>query len=113
MLFLFRLVFVTFFLIFTNLIFPAFKVGGKYQIVFAATIAAFLLQLSQTLLQHRFPVQERALICANVMLISLLLVKLLFVGVRLTFAGILLSYLGVSLMETLLPEENERILVKK
>lgn len=103
MLFLFRFAYTAIILILGALIFPPFKPGGRYQILFVAATGALLFQLIENIFENRVAYRERGLINGGGILVGFLLGWLLFKRVYFTFTGIIFSYLGVSFMEMLLP----------
>lgn len=105
LLLLFRVVFLTLYTLFTTLISPRLVIGGKYHVLFFATVAAYLIRILR-FGGRCLPERERGLVSALGVIAGLLLVGWLFDGVKMGLAGILLLYLGVFFMEMLLSEEQ-------
>lgn len=113
MFFLIRFSYIALLLIFTQLLIPAFRPGGRFLILFIASVAAFLTLMIRKITTRRLPKLQQVPLSGISIIIVLLLFSYFFTGVKLTFLGILVAYLGMVLLELLLPNEWYELICQK
>ncbi len=113
MFFLIRFSYIALLLIFTQLLVPAFRPGGRFIILLIALIAAFLTGIARKISAGKLPKQQQVPLCGFSIIIVLLLFGYYFPGVKLTFLGIIVAYLGLVFLELLLPNEWYELIYRK
>lgn len=113
MFFLIRFSYIALLLIFTQLLIPAFRPGGRFLILLIALTATFLTGMARKISAGRIPKQRQVPLCGISIVIALFLFNYYFSGVKLTFLGILVTYLGLVLLELLLPNEWYELFYRK
>lgn len=105
MLFALRISFAALLLIFTSLIIPDLRLGGRYLILLEAITIAYLAQMIRKFWGERLSYRNRGLLGGVSVIPGLFLFEIIFQGVNLTVTGILISSLGMTLFEMLLPNQ--------
>lgn len=113
MFFLIRFSYIALLLIFTQLLIPAFRPGGRFLILLIASVVTFLTGLIRKITAGRLPKQQQAPLCGISIALTLFLGGYYLNGVKLTFLGILVTYLGLVLLELLLPNEWYELIYRK
>jgi dolichol kinase len=113
LLFAIRISFSALLLIFTSLIIPEFRLGGRYLILLEAVTIAFLAQMIRKFWGGRLQYRNRGLLGGVSVFLGLLLFEFIFPSVNLTAAGILISFPGMTLLEMLLPNQLPETIYQK
>jgi len=113
LLFMIRFTYIAVLLIFTQLLIPAFRPGGRFIILLIASVTACGAQVIRKITAGRGRKLHQTFLSSVSIIIALFLSGYYFSGVKPTILGIIVAYLGLVFLETLLPGEWYQLIYQK